>query len=434
MIELAQLTRYQENNRLEAKKAQGGLPHSLWETYSAFANTVGGVLLLGVIETPEKYFQTVALSDPQKLADQFWQIVTNPELVSVNLLQRDQVQVVKVQDHWIVVIEVPRALACEKPVYLGASPFSGTYRRGGEGDYRCQISEVQTMMENRFRELPDGRPVISATLSALKASSIQTYREYFCKIQPDSVWNTISELSFLLQINAVYFANDGSLRPTLAGLLMFGSEEVLHRIFPGLSLNNQLSGHQQEENCCDFYFSARRQVQSQHPKEIAWGINEALVNALAHADYQDHPQIEIRENDQEIQVVNSGQLTRRTLPANPVLYQMFHFIKAADGQGTGLLRIEAIWKQKGWSAPQLTAHQQRHEVLFRLPVSRRLQKRQTLQQRVLDLITREIQASPQYIQTQLRLTSGQTETLLQELMQQDLIEQDPESQDFRLKA
>ena len=30
MIELAQLARYQENNRLEAKRAQGGLPHSLW--------------------------------------------------------------------------------------------------------------------------------------------------------------------------------------------------------------------------------------------------------------------------------------------------------------------------------------------------------------------------------------------------------------------
>ncbi len=65
MIELAQLARYQENNRLEAKRAQGGLPHSLWETYSAFANTVGGALLLGVIETPDKYFQAVPLPDPQ---------------------------------------------------------------------------------------------------------------------------------------------------------------------------------------------------------------------------------------------------------------------------------------------------------------------------------------------------------------------------------
>ena len=59
MIELAQLARYQENNRLEAKRAQGGLPHSLWETYSAFANTVGGALLLGVIETADKHFQEV---------------------------------------------------------------------------------------------------------------------------------------------------------------------------------------------------------------------------------------------------------------------------------------------------------------------------------------------------------------------------------------
>ena len=37
---------YRENNRLEAKKARGGLPNSLWDTYSAMANCYGGGVVL----------------------------------------------------------------------------------------------------------------------------------------------------------------------------------------------------------------------------------------------------------------------------------------------------------------------------------------------------------------------------------------------------
>jgi predicted HTH transcriptional regulator len=76
------MQKYRENNRIEAKKAAGGLPNSLWEMYSAFANTDGGVILLGVEETPDKTLHTVGVANPEKLISDFWNIANNTQKVS----------------------------------------------------------------------------------------------------------------------------------------------------------------------------------------------------------------------------------------------------------------------------------------------------------------------------------------------------------------
>ena len=48
-FDISQFDEYREDNRREVKKANGGLPISLWDTYSAFANCYGGVIILSLI-------------------------------------------------------------------------------------------------------------------------------------------------------------------------------------------------------------------------------------------------------------------------------------------------------------------------------------------------------------------------------------------------
>ena len=86
MLDLSKLSQYKENNRLEAKKAQGGLPHGIWETYSAFANTFGGYILLGVIENADKSFSSVPLPSPERLVADFWNGINNRSITNVNIL------------------------------------------------------------------------------------------------------------------------------------------------------------------------------------------------------------------------------------------------------------------------------------------------------------------------------------------------------------
>jgi predicted HTH transcriptional regulator len=84
-----------ENNRIEVKQAIKGLPHSIWETYSAFANTQGGLIILGAEELTDKSIKTVLLSNPDKLVPDFWNTVNNQKKISVNILHENNVQIVE---------------------------------------------------------------------------------------------------------------------------------------------------------------------------------------------------------------------------------------------------------------------------------------------------------------------------------------------------
>lgn len=51
-----ELMEERESSEIEFKSAAGGFPKSFWETYSSFANTDGGTIVLGIKEKQGDFF------------------------------------------------------------------------------------------------------------------------------------------------------------------------------------------------------------------------------------------------------------------------------------------------------------------------------------------------------------------------------------------
>ena len=67
---------------LECKRAKTEVPKSVWETNSAFANTIGGVILLGIEENrkesdKKKRFQIIGVDDAPKIINDFWNTINS---------------------------------------------------------------------------------------------------------------------------------------------------------------------------------------------------------------------------------------------------------------------------------------------------------------------------------------------------------------------
>ncbi len=160
MIDFEKLHDYRENNRIEAKKAVGGLPHSIWETYSAFANTLGGIILLGVEEQKDGSFHTAKLPDAGALVEDFFALLADTRVVNRCILSEGDVTIEESEGKEIVAIRVPRVRRDQRPIFIGGNPMTGSYFRDGEGDHRIPKEEVLRMMAEAalpFSHAPDER-------------------------------------------------------------------------------------------------------------------------------------------------------------------------------------------------------------------------------------------------------------------------------------
>lgn len=390
MIDLKEIFQSSEKVNIEVKSAQCGVPNSIWETYSSFANTFGGTIILGIGEDKEtKRFIPQGVSNADKMITDIWNVLNNTQKISRKILIERNVYKQQYEGKDYVIIEVPRAARTSKPIYIGTDMFKGSYRRNHEGDYLCTDIEVKTMVRDSLETSADSVVLDNVGLDALNSDSIRNYRSRFEIIRSGHTWNGLPNDEFLIKIGAARVAEyDGKIHPTLGGLIFFGDFINIMNELPDFFLDYRekhaidtrwsdrvCSGDGDwSGNVYDFYFKIVDRLTSDVKKPFVIGKNllrdddtdihkslrEALANALIHADYYGRQGIVIEKEFRKMKFSNPG-LFRISLDdaiaggisdaRNSRIFNMFALIKVGERSGMGLCDIFNYWDAYGYEKP-----------------------------------------------------------------------------------
>ena len=389
-FDISQFDKYREDNRREVKKANGGLPNSLWDTYSSFANCYGGVIILGVKEEEDGSWRTTGLQNESKLRKDFWDTINNPKKVNLNLLTDDDIETYTMGERKdvIMVIYVPMAKREQKPIYINNDIFNGTFRRNYEGDYHCTRLQVKAMLRDQTERTMDMEILDKVPMEDLNYDTIHGYRNSHRTLKEGHPFERLNDHEYLRSIGAAAISEeDGQLHPTAAGMLMFGNEYNIVRHFPEYFLDYreemdsairwtdrlQSSSGEWSGNICDFYFRVYNKMikDIKVPFKMKGGeriddtpvhqaLREALANCLINADYHGSRGVVIRKETNKITFANPGyvrtgkkqmRMGGESDPRNKSLMKMFNLINIGERAGSGVPNIFNVWNDEGFVEP-----------------------------------------------------------------------------------
>lgn len=401
-----------ESVDLECKAAQGRdgrgeLPDDFWKSYSAMANTDGGVILLGVQEKLRGQFKALGLADVERVRKALWDNLHNRKQISLNLLAESDVRPVQIAGKTILRVQVPRASRQQRPVHVGSNPLGGTYLRRHEGDYQADDEAVRRLLAERVEDSRDERVLKGFDLSDLDMDTVAAYRNRFAAVKPGHVWTDLPLPDFLERIGAWGKNRDenySGLR--LAGLLMFGRAEVIRDALPHYMVDFQERPAAKAEkrwidrlvpdgswsgNVYDFFRKVYPKLTAdlKVPFQLQDGqrvddtpvheaLREALANTLIHADFSGRVSVLVVKRPDMFGFRNPG---RMRIPLDIALHggnsdcrnrrlqTMFQLVGYGDHAGSGLPKIYKNWAMQHWRSPLLYELPEPEQTLMELRMS-----------------------------------------------------------------
>ena len=400
-----------ERISFECKKCENQIPKSVWETYSSFANTVGGIIVLGITEHKEepdqaKRFEITGVNNPTKLKKEFFDTL-NSNKVNRNILIEEDVDIVEYEGHSLLVINIPQVDYRQRPIYINGNMMNGSFKRNYEGDYHCTEDDVKAMIRDANDSGNDSVLMENYTMDDIDANTLAAYRNRFRTANMDHVWNDYSDKDFLLNMGG-YIIDRNTHREglTLAGLLMFGKGLSIRERFDNIRMDYIDMTNLQpdsrwsdrltydgrwENNLYNFFMT----VQSKLIKDlkrpfrlegmeriddtsIHKAMREALTNLVIHSDYMITGVLKVEKHDDCFVFSNPGSLKIPVMDIyagghskarNPNMQAMFRMIGFGDNIGSGFPTILNAWKKENWRQPCLIENQDLHLVELTLTMA-----------------------------------------------------------------
>ncbi len=387
-----------ESKTLELKTAEKGIPDSVYETYSSFANTKGGTIILGVSEGTEENV-IIGVQKPDVRKKDFLNTISNKSKVSLSLLGDENWHEKEIGGKTIVEIIVPEAPATSKPVYLNGNPYL-CYVRRNDGDYRATEQERLAMEFDSSGIKYDMQPnKIDLEFTDLNAGTIRKYRDDFNQANDGNIFQKLDDEAFFKAIGALA-KKDGKYIPTNAAVLLFGNYVQIKQIFPEYNLDYQEKSAHADRwdyrldasslswsgNAYDFITMALTHVKPLLPNPFHLAsdgihenggtliyecVREGLVNAINNCDFYLSWGVTVLFEGTRISFRNGGRMAvplEKALlggyshPRNEGVMNLLHLVKLGERAGTGIPNIllktkalnypEPVWKEETF--PNLT--------------------------------------------------------------------------------
>ncbi len=387
---LTDILTLQESSEVECKLAQGkdkkgSLPTSMWESYSAFANSSGGDIFLGVKELTNGSFDVAGIKKTQKVLDELWTGLNNRQKVSANILREKWVKVIDIKDKSIIHLHIPRASRTNRPLFVGSNPLKGCYQRFNSADVVMNEETVRRMMAEQVEDSRDIRIFKGFSIDELNSESIKSFRNMLSAHKTDHPWSELDNDELLVKLGCWRKDREtGEEGLTLAGLLMFGESPIITEVAPNYFLDYQELPDDPNEirwldrlipdgtwsgNIFDFYrriirkleenikvpFSIKNNIR-QDDTLTHQTIREALVNCLIHADYSDRASVKVVKSPKGFRFRNPGMMRVPVEIAleggesdcrNRTLHKMFLLLGLGERAGSGLPKIKQGWTAQG---------------------------------------------------------------------------------------